>query len=168
MFTVLSNTRNSNSYVLAALAVMIAVLLTFAAVPAISAPRPILVPLTGSADTTSDYYQRHPELKAAAGVVADTTADFYLRHPEWTIVPAAVNAGAADYFQRHPELRLSVSSAVDMTGDFFLRHPAWTINPQGAAVPVTGMSGASDYFERHPELRTESPTVDLSDYFQRH
>jgi hypothetical protein len=61
MFTVLTNSRNSNLYILVALAVMMAVLLSIAVVSTISAPEPVLVPAAGAADTTSDYHQRHPE-----------------------------------------------------------------------------------------------------------
>jgi hypothetical protein len=40
------------------------------------------IPVTGNSDV-SDYFQRHPELRASAAIVADTTANFYLQHPEW-------------------------------------------------------------------------------------
>ncbi len=95
---------------------------------------------------SSDYYQRHPELRAHGPRLTDTAGDFYLRHPEWTVnmqnvaVPVTGLDDASDYFQRHPELSLPAESATDL----------------------------SDYFTRHPELRTPEDTIDLSDYFQRH
>ena len=48
MFTVLSNTRNSNMYIVLALAITLVVLLTFAVAPSIAAPKPALSPVTGS------------------------------------------------------------------------------------------------------------------------
>ena len=78
MFTVLSHTRNSNLYLIAALAVMIAVLLTFAVAPAISVPEPVMVPVAGVADSTSDYYQRHPELGQPAETI--DVSDYFQRH----------------------------------------------------------------------------------------
>jgi hypothetical protein len=146
MFTVLSNTRNSNLYLIAALAIVMIVLLTFAIAPAISAPQPVLIPVTVSSETTSDYFQRHPELKVSAVVATDMTGDFSLRHSEWTLnvpnaaIPVTGMFETSDYFQRHPVLNLSVESAADLT----------------------------DYFVRHPELRTPNITTDLSDYFLRH
>ena len=60
--------------------------------------RPVIVPVTGAEDF-SDYYQRHRELRPAAGMTVDTT----------------------DYFLRHPELRTS-TKPVDLT-DYYFRHP---------------------------------------------
>ena len=143
MFTVLSNTRNSNFFLIAALAVMVVILSTFAVVPAISAPNSADVVVAGASESRSDYYERHLELRAPA---AGLNGDFALRHPEWTIsvrsaaVPVTGAFEASDYFQRHPELSVSAGLTVDM----------------------------SDYFTRHPELRTPAESSDLSDYFQRH
>jgi len=143
MFTVLSNTRNSNLYLIAALAIIMVVLLTFAIVPALSTAKPILVPVTGSSEATSDYYQRHPELSGSA---VDTTADFYLRHAEWVsnvqsvVVPVTGSTEASDYFLRHSGLSAPVAIIVDMT----------------------------DYLVRHPELRAPAESNETSDYFLRH
>ena len=111
--------------------------------------------------------------------------DFYERHPNWNR-----NLAGSDYYERHSILSAAAVSIADMTSDFALRHPAWTMNLQTAAIPVTGILEASDFFQRHPnltlsapavnavdlsdyfvrhpELRTSDPTIDLSDYFQRH
>jgi hypothetical protein len=146
MFTVLSKTRNSNLYLIAALATLIVVLLTFAVAPTIAAPKPVLVPVTGISEAASDYFQRHPELKVPAVVTANMAGDFSLRHPEWTIgvqkaaIPVAGMFEASDYFQRHTELSLPVASIVDL----------------------------SDYSARHPELRRTVTLTDLSDFFLRH
>ena len=147
MFTVLSNTRNSNLYLIAALAIMMAVLLTFAIAPAISAPKPVTVPVNGLAEQAgSDYYQRHPELNLPGAAVVDLQGDFILRHPEWTgsvasvAIPVTGSSAALDYFQRHPELSL----------------------------PAVITTDTADYFIRHPELRIPADSSDLSDYFLRH
>ncbi|RPJ25063.1 MAG: hypothetical protein EHM33_15785 [Chloroflexi bacterium] len=126
MFTVLSNTRNTNLYVIVALAIALVVILSFTFAPAISAPEPVLVPVTGLSEASSDYYQRHPELRASAAIISDVTDDLYLRHPEW--INTVQNAGipvtgaleASDYFQRHAELRAPIET--DDLSDYFLRH----------------------------------------------
>ena len=48
MFTVLSNTRNSNLYIITALGIALVVFLTLAVVPSIAAPKPAVIPVTGS------------------------------------------------------------------------------------------------------------------------
>lgn len=83
MFTVLSNTRNSNLYLAAALAIAIVALLTFAVAPAISAPQPVAAPMARLSEAGSDYYLRHPELRISAALATYIAGDFYLRHPEW-------------------------------------------------------------------------------------
>jgi hypothetical protein len=95
MFTVLSNTRNFNLYLIAALAIMMVVLLTFAVAPATSAPNPVLAPVSGFSETGSDYYQRHPELRASVQDAARPVTD---------------NSEGSDYFQRHPELSAPIES----------------------------------------------------------
>ncbi len=182
MFTVLSSIRKPSLYLIAALAVMVIVLLTFAVVPAMSAARPAAMPVTGNSDMTSDYFQRHPELQSSASHIKLVDLSQPARP---MIIPLSRISNLPDYFQRHPELRTSVGAGitVDMAGDFYLRHTDWTAN---VGIPVTGSDEASDYFQRHPELsapaaltidmmryRTRnqnlsSQTTDLSDYFLRH
>jgi hypothetical protein len=143
MFTVLSNTRNSNLYLIAALAVMAIVLVTFSLAPKISTSQAATVPVTELSAAGSDYYQRHLDLRAPA---AGLNGDFALRHPEWMTVahivaiPVTGGAESLDYFQRHPELLM----------------------------PAVITADTADYFTRHPELRPSVPSTNLSDYFQRH
>ena len=59
---------------------------------------PVIVPVTG-ADDFSDYYQRHRELRSAAGTSVDTT-DYFFRHPELRILTKPVDL--TDYYFRHP------------------------------------------------------------------
>ena len=126
MFTVLSKSRNTNLYLLAALAILAVVLMIFVSVPAISAPKPAAVPATSLLSAVSDYYERHPELRMSGNAVVDLGGDFYLRHPER--ISTVQNAGipvtgaseASDYFLRHPELRAPIET--DDLSDYFLRH----------------------------------------------
>jgi hypothetical protein len=126
MFTVLSGTRNANPYLIAALLIMGIILLTFAVVPAISAPGPVAIPAASLSAARSDYYERHPELRVPGAAGVDLAGDFYLRHPEWTSnvqitgIPVTGASEASDYFQRHPELRAPIET-VDLS-DYFLRH----------------------------------------------
>ena len=55
MFTVLSNTRSSNMYVITALAIALVVLLTLAVVPSIAAPQPAIIPVTGSQNAYAEF-----------------------------------------------------------------------------------------------------------------
>jgi len=55
MFTVLSNTRNANLYIITALGIMVVVLLTFAVVPSIAAPKPAIIPATGSQNAYVEF-----------------------------------------------------------------------------------------------------------------
>lgn len=110
MFTVLSDTRNSNLFLIAALAIVVITLLTLAFVPAISAPQPALAPASRLSEAGSDYYQRHSEARVSMAPAIGMDGDFYLRHPEWTSnvqnvsIPGTGISEAVDYFQRHHEL----------------------------------------------------------------
>ena len=66
MFTVLSNTRNGNLFLIGALAIVVLTLLALSVASAVSAPRLIVVPATSISEVGSDYYQRHPELRDLA------------------------------------------------------------------------------------------------------
>ena len=55
MFTVLSNTRNSNMYIVLALAITLVVLLTFAVAPSIAAPKPAFIPVTGNQNAYVEF-----------------------------------------------------------------------------------------------------------------
>lgn len=124
MFTVLSNTRKTNLYLIMALVVILVGILSLAVVPTIAAPKSVSIPVKAAEYT--DYYQRHPELSMPKGVAVDMTEDFYLRHPEWTAslqtaaIPVTGISESLDYFQRHPELRTPTES--DDLSDYFLRH----------------------------------------------
>lgn len=169
MFTVLSNTRNNNLYLAAALAiVMVLVVWILVAAQTILAPAPVLIPVTSMSTAGSDYYERHPELRLGAAAPVDATGDFYLRHPGWisakgdpqVIIPVTGSAVYADYFERHPELNRSSMAGLGGS-DFFMRHPGWTV-PAGISVDL------SDYYLRQRALLTTGEAVNLDDYFLRH
>jgi hypothetical protein len=144
MFTVLSNTRNSNLFLLGALAIVIIALFTLAIVPAISAPQPAFAPAPRLSEAGSDFYQRHPDwtwtVSTINAVGNSALSDYFQRHPELT-VPSILGLGASDYFQRHPELTAPAEASVDMT-DYYFRQAALQSSAQ--AVDLT------DYFFRHP------------------
>lgn len=110
--------RNANLYLIVALAITLGVILAFAVIPSIAAPKPDLIPVTGISESP-DYFQRHPELRAAAGIAVDVNGDFYQRHPELSM-PAAITVDLTDYFAMHPELRATTKS--NDLSDYFLRH----------------------------------------------
>lgn len=145
MFTVLSNTRNSSLYLIAALAVAVVILLTFAVAPVISTSRPVTIPVTVNSEASSDYFLRHPEFRISAAPAVYLSSDFYQRHQDWVssvekIVPVNGSTELSDYFQRHLELSAPAGIAAD----------------------------TADYFLRHSEVRPSAPSMDLSDYFLRH
>jgi hypothetical protein len=144
MFTVLSNTRNSNLFLLGALAIVIIALFTLAIVPTISEPQPAFAPAPHLSEAGSDFYQRHPDwtwtVSTINAVGNSALSDYFQRHPELT-VPSILGLGASDYFQRHPELTAPAEASVDMT-DYYFRQAALQSSTQ--AVDLT------DYFFRHP------------------
>jgi hypothetical protein len=154
MFTVLSNTRNSNLYLAAALAIAMVVLLTFVVAPAISAPRPVAAPMARLSEAGSDYYLRHPELRISAALVTYIAGDFYLRHPEWAsnvqnaAIPVTGNSDTSDYFQRHQEL--NAPAEIDGTGLYQNYPGAWVSRAAGVATPL------AESLER-PGMACESP-----------
>jgi hypothetical protein len=145
MFTVLSTTRKTNLYLILALAIIIAVILALAVIPSVAAPKATVIPVTGVSESL-DYFQRHPELRAPAGIAVERHSDFALWHPEWAsqgqtiAIPVTGNSEALDYYQRHPELGLPAAINADN----------------------------SDYFARHLAIRGSDESNDLSDYFLRH
>ena len=116
MFTVLSNTRSSNLFLVGVLAIVVITLLTLAIVPAVSAPQPALAPAPRLSEAGSDYYLRHYELRVSAALATYIASDFYLRHPEWAsnvqnaAIPVTGHSEASDYFQRHHELSAPLES----------------------------------------------------------
>src|SRR5215212_989687 len=147
MFTVLSNTRNSNLFLIGALAIVVIVLLTIAIAPAISAPQPAFAPVPRLSEAGSDFHERHPDWTWAINnqdAIIPLTGDlafpdYYQRHPELS-VPAVLGLTASDYFQRHPELTAPAEASVDMT----------------------------DYYFRQAALQSSLTNIDLTDYFFRH
>ena len=164
MFTVLSDTRNSNLFLLGALAIVIIALSTLPIIPTISEPQPAFAPAPRLSEAGSDFYQRHPDwtwtVRNANAVGSLAPSDYFQRHPELT-VPSVIGLGAPDYFQRHPELTIPSIPGLDAS-DYFQRHPELTTS-------ILGL-GAPDYFQRHPELTILSAkaSIDMTDYYFRH
>lgn len=98
MSSVFTHAPRTYWYVLFALAIVIAFVLTFAQAPSVDVSTPPLIPVTGEQAAYADYAQRHPELSAAVPVLTNTT----------------------DYFFRHPELR-TASGTIDLT-DYYFRN----------------------------------------------
>jgi hypothetical protein len=55
MFTIFTNTRNSNLYIIMAVTITLVVLFTFAVAPSITVPRPAIIPVTGSQNAYVDF-----------------------------------------------------------------------------------------------------------------
>jgi len=99
MSGVLTHTPRVYWYALFALAIVIALILTFAPVPSVDVSTPPLIPVTGEQITYVDYAQRHPELSAALPGVINTTTDYFFRHPELRVTRETVDL--TDYYFRN-------------------------------------------------------------------
>jgi hypothetical protein len=99
MFTVLSNTRNSNLYLVAALAVMVVVLLTFAVAPSIRVGNSAGIPVTGAESQNINLEFRRGEwMTGASAFQAYLDQRFGEQHQG-----KVISAQAAYLEQRHGE-----------------------------------------------------------------
>jgi hypothetical protein len=105
MFTVLSNTRNSNLYLIAALAIMVVVLLTVAIAPSISLHSPAVIQVTGAQNI--DLAFRRGEWTTGASA---NQAYLDQRYGEQHL-GLAIDAQAAYQEFRHGEQTTGVSAA---------------------------------------------------------
>ena len=76
MFTVLSNTRNSNLYLIVALATALVAVLAFAVVPAFPAPEPAIIPATGSQNAYVEFLRGEKAIYAYADLSWPPRPDF--------------------------------------------------------------------------------------------
>jgi hypothetical protein len=97
MFTVLSNTRNSNLYLIAALAIIIVALLTLAITPSISLHSAVAIPITGAQDSHLDF--RRGEWTTGASAYQAYLAQRYGEQHQGKVL----SAEAAYLEQRHGE-----------------------------------------------------------------
>ena len=78
MFTVLSNTRNSNLYLIVALATALVAVLAFAVVPAISAPELAIIPETGSQNAYVEFLRGEKIMYAHPVGLNDALSAYHL------------------------------------------------------------------------------------------
>ena len=105
MFTVLSNTRNANLYIATALGIMIVVLLTFAVVPSIAAPKPVSVPATGNSTAYSEFLSGEKVLYGNPARLSEALAAYHqgekavsINDVEWNSALSTYHLGEkADY-----------------------------------------------------------------------
>lgn len=93
MFTVLSNTRNANLYIITALAIMIVVLLTFAVVPSISMREPAIISETGSQNAYIEFLSGEKVLYGNPARLNEALAAYHLG--EKAVYSNAVDASSA-------------------------------------------------------------------------
>ena|SRR5215216_5517045 len=89
MFTVLSNTRNSNMYIVLALAITLVVLLSFAVAPSIAAPKPALIPVTGNQNAYVEFLRGEKAMYASPIGLSESLSAYHAGEK-------AVFANAAD------------------------------------------------------------------------
>src|SRR5687768_7089105 len=78
MFTVLSNARNANLYIITALAIMIAVLLTFADVPSISVNEPAAISEPNSQNAYAEFLSGEKVLYGNPARLSEALAAYHL------------------------------------------------------------------------------------------
>ena len=79
----------------------------------------VITPIIGKLDTSStDYFQRHPELTVSA-ILGLGASDYFQRHPELT-APAETSMDMTDYYFRQAVLFPTVKT-IDLT-DYYFRH----------------------------------------------
>jgi hypothetical protein len=93
MFTVLSNTRNANLYIITALAIMIVVLLTFAVVPFISVNEPAAIPETSSQNAYAEFLSGEKILYGHPARLSEALEEYHLG--EKAMYTNAVDASGA-------------------------------------------------------------------------
>ena len=93
MFTVLSNIRNANLYIITALAIMVVVLLTFAVAPSIVAPRPAILPVIGNQNAYVEFLRGEKVMYANPGGSRDALSAY--RAGEKAIYTKPIDLGNA-------------------------------------------------------------------------
>jgi hypothetical protein len=93
MFTVLSNTRNANLYIITALAIMVLVILTFAVVPSISVPKPASIPVTGNQNAYAEFLNDEKVLYGNPARLSEALSAYHLG--EKVVYADAVNSSSA-------------------------------------------------------------------------
>lgn len=100
MFTVLSNTRNANLYIITALAIMILILLTFAVVPSISVREPATISETSSQNAYVEFLSGEKVLYGNPARVSEALSAYHLGEKavsanvvEWSSALSAYLAG---------------------------------------------------------------------------
>jgi len=83
MFTVLSNTRHSNLYIIVALAISLVVILVFGVAPSIYAPRPAIIQATGSQSAYVEFLRGEKAIYANPVGLSDALSAYH--HGEKTI-----------------------------------------------------------------------------------
>jgi hypothetical protein len=100
MFTVLSNTRNSNMYIVLALAITLVVLLTFAVAPSIAVPKPALIPVTGNQNAYVEFLRGEKAMYASPVGLSEALSTYHIGEKavfanavEWTSAFSTYLAG---------------------------------------------------------------------------
>ena len=127
MFTVLSNIRNSNPYLVLAVAVTVVAILTIAVAPSIVMPKPAAIPETGGPNAHDLFRQEELALynRPAASSIG-SPAFFEYRRGEWSL--GAVDPVGAF---RQEELLLyghSADSSIGGAAFYEYRRGEWTGN----------------------------------------
>jgi hypothetical protein len=93
MNTVLSNTRNANLYLIAALAIIAVVLLTFTVVPSIAMRGPAVIPVTGSENAYIQFLHGEKAVYANPAGLNEALSTYHIG--EQAIYASVVDASSA-------------------------------------------------------------------------
>ena len=109
MFTVLSNTRNSNLYIITALAIMLVVFLTLAVAPSIAAPKPAIIPVTGNQNAYVEFLRGEKAMYANPVGLSESLSAY--RAGEKAVYMSAVDSTSALSTYRLGEKAIYANSA---------------------------------------------------------
>jgi hypothetical protein len=111
MFTVLSNTRNSNLYIILALAISLVVILVLGVAPSVAAPKPVVIPLTGSQNAYIEFLRSEKTMYANPIGLRDALTAYHLG--EKALYAESTALDIALYAWRFGEKTLSASTALN-------------------------------------------------------
>jgi hypothetical protein len=97
MFTVLSNTRNANLYIISALAIMVLVLLTVGIVPSISISGPASIPVSGSQNAYAEFLSGEKVLYGNPARLSEALSAYHLGEKAVSANPVEWMRGFSTY-----------------------------------------------------------------------
>jgi len=146
MFTVLSNTRNSNLYIVTALAITLIVFLTLAVVPSIAAPEQAPIPVTGSQNAYVEFLRGEKAIYANPIGLSEALSAYHTGEQ-------AVYAGVVDSSEALSVHRLGEKTIYTNSADLSNALSAWRFGEKTIAQSNTLEAALSTWRQGEKELK---------------